>query len=223
MNTEKSRYAADSISKQELRNLLLQAFLPPPTQGRGGNRFPDVPVVSHDGEIYRFHSELISNKVAMVQFMSLDAQRKFPSMSHLAKVAEQLGDKLGQEVNIYSITTEPAADTVERLAEYARKNALPAGWLLLRPTEDGSQALGDRFAKHLSRHHHHAGINTRMVHYGNGGVGIWGAFAVDADPAMAVSRVAWMQNGKIAGEDSKRAGPAPLADPGKDSNSNRDV
>lgn len=222
MNTETSRYTADSISKQQLRNLLLQAFLPPPTQGRGGSQFPDVPVTSHDGQTYRFHSELVSNKVVMVQFMSLDTQEHFPSLTHMAQVAERLGDKLGREVSIYSITTKPETDSVERLAEYAKEHGLPSGWLLLRPTAEGSQAISDRFAKHLTRHHH-AGINMRMVHYGNGGVGIWGAFAVDADPDMAISRVSWLQSGKIANQEVKRAGPAPLVSPGKDVNSNRDV
>ncbi len=224
MNTEKSQYSAGSLSKLELRNMLLQAFLPPPTQGRGGNHFPDVAVTSHSNQTYRFHSDLISNKIAMVQFMSLDAQEKFPSLNHLAKVAEQLGDQLGKQVQIYSVTTQPEVDTVERLAEYAEKNAIPAGWLLLRPSSDDSKAISDRFARHLSNHHHqHTGINTRMVHYGNGSVGIWGAFAVDADPEMAVTRVSWLQPGAIASSEIKRAGPAPLWVPGQNVNSNRDI
>lgn len=223
MNTEQSRYTANSISRLELRNLLLQAFLPPPTQGRGGNQFPNVPVTSHEGRTYQFHSELISNKVVMVQFMSLDTQQHFPTLQHMAQVANHLGDKLGKEVNIYSITTEPEADSVERLAEYAQEHNLPSGWLLLRPASGDSQAISDRFAKHLTRHHHHSGINTRMVHYGNGGVGIWGAFAVDADPGMALSRVSWLQPGKIGRDEIKRAGPIALTRPDKDINSNRDV
>lgn len=222
MNTEKSRYTADPTSKLELRNLLLQAFLPPPTQGRGCSQFPDVLVSSHESRLYHFQSELISNKVVMVQFMSLDAQQHFPSLSYMAQVADRLSDKLAKEVNIYSITTKPETDSVERLAEFAQKQALPSGWLLLRPSADGSQAISERFAKHLTSHHH-AGINTRMVHYGNGGVGIWGAFAVDADPEMAVSRVSWLQPGKIANDEIKRAGPVLLVNPGKDNNSNRDV
>lgn len=223
MNTEKSRHTADSISSLELRNLLLQAFLPPPTQGRGGNQFPNVSVTSHAGRTYQFHSNLIANKVVMLQFMSLDNQQHFASLNHMAQIADRLGDKLGKDVNIYSITTKPEADSIDRLAAYAEEHNLPAGWLLLRPTAGGSQAISDRFAKHLTRHHHHTAINSRMVHYGNGGVGIWGAFAVDADPDMALSRVSWLQPGKIAGYEMKRAGPIALTRPEKDINSNRDV
>lgn len=213
---------ADSVSKLELRNLLLQAFLPPPTQGRGGNRFPDAIVTAQNGQRHYFHSDLIANKVVMLHFMTLDAQSHFPALEHMAKVAEKLGDRLGKEVAIYSITTAPEQDTVERLAAYAQEHALPNDWLLLRSEPDGTKALSDRFARHLSRHHHQQGVNMRMVHYGNGGVGIWGAFAIDADPDMALSRVEWLQPGLAKSGELSQAGPAPQDIARRNANSNRD-
>lgn len=63
----------------------------------------------------------------------------------------------------------------------------------------------------------------RMVHYGNGSVGLWGAFATDADPDMAVTRLGWLQNGSPAGSGIKRAGPVDLTRLQKDKHSNRDV
>ena len=224
MNNKKAqKVSADSISKMELRDMLLKALLPPPTQGRGGNQFPDVAVTSHTGETYRFYSDLIRDKVVVVQFMSIDSQKQFPSLEHFSQIAQRLGDKLGREVSLYSITTDPEKDTVERLAAYAEEHHIPAGWHLLRSSADDSKAISGRFARHLSRHHHHEGINMRMVHYGNGSVGLWGAFATDSDPDMAVARLSWLQNGSPeAGIEIKRAGPVNLSQQ-KDKNSNRDV
>ncbi len=198
-------------SKKHLRNRLEKAFLPPATQGRGGNSFPDVALTSHTGEVFNFYTDLIRNKVVMLHFMSLDSQAQFSSLENLSKVAQSLGGKLGKEVHLYSISIDPENDTPEKLAAYAKEHAIPAGWHLLSPN-DGAKQITDRFGKHLSNHHHHeGGVNLRMAHYGNGGVGLWGAFAIESDPTMAVTRVGWVQNGQKAGNAVKRAGPAKLA------------
>jgi hypothetical protein len=214
--------AKHTISKIELRNMLAKALLPPPTQGRGGDQFPDVLVTSQTGQVFRFYSDLIRDKVVLVQFMSLDGQKQFPSLEHFSQIAQRLGHSLGKDVSMYSITTDPEKDTQARLAAYAKDHNIPAGWHLLSATDDSAKSITDRFAKHLSKHHHE-GINMRMVHYGNGSVGLWGAFASDADPDMAVTRLGWLQNGSPVGNSIKRAGPIHLGKPQKDENSNRDV
>lgn len=224
MKTNKAqKISAHALSKMELRDLLVKALLPPPTQGRGGNQFPDVEVTAHTGKTYRFYTDLIQDKVVLVQFISLASQQHYPSLEHVSQIARRLGDKLGKEVSLYSITTDPENDTQEKLAAYAEAHRIPAGWHLLRASDDGAKAISGRFARHLSKHHHHEGINMRMVHYGNGSAGLWGAFATDADPDMAVTRLGWLQSGRPAGTEAKRAGPVNLAKPQKDKNSNRDV
>ncbi len=223
-NKHVHKVSTGSTSKLDLRNKIAKALLPPPTQGRGGNQFPDVAVTSHTGKSYRFYSDLIRDKVVLVQFMSLDSQKHFPYIDNLSQVAQRLGDKLGKEVSMYSITTDPENDTVEKLAAYANEHSIPAGWHFLRPSDENSKAISDRFAKHLSKHHHQeGGINMRMVHYGNGSVGLWGAFAADADPDMAVTRLSWLHNGRPIGSEAKRAGPVNLTRLNTDKNSNRDV
>ena len=198
-------------SKKALRNRLSKVLLPPPAQGRGGNYFPDAALTSHTGETYNFYTDLIRDKVVLLHFMSLESQQQFPSLTHLSAVAQQLGGKLGKDVHMYSISIDPENDTPEKLAAYAQEHAIPAGWHLLQASADSQKAITDRFAKHLSNHHHHESTNLRMVHYGNGGVGLWGAFAADSDPAMAATRLSWVQNGQDSGKEIRRAGPAKLA------------
>lgn len=223
MKPESAGRSAPSISKLELRNLLLKSTLPPPTQGRGGNRFPNVLVKAHDGNEFLFHSQLIANKVVIMHFFSLQTQQHFPSLQHTHAIAQRLGDRLGKDVHIYSITTAPEQDSLERLAAYANTHQLPKGWLMLHPKVDGAKAISQRFGKHLSRHSQHNGVNMRMVHYGNGGVGIWGAFAIDGDVEMALSRIAWLKTGNLPSGMPKQAGPIALNKPIKDVNSNREV
>lgn len=209
-NKHNQKVTAGAHSKKALRNRLAKALLPPPAQGRGGNYFPNVALTSHTGKEYNFYTDLIRDKVVMLHFMSLESQKQFPSLTHLSQVALRLGEKLGKDVHMYSISIDSENDTPEKLAAYAQAHSLPAGWHLLQPSRDGSSLITDRFARHLPNHHHHDGANMRMVHYGNGGVGLWGAFAADSDPDLVVTRLGWVQNGKSRGNEIRRAGPAVL-------------
>jgi cytochrome oxidase Cu insertion factor (SCO1/SenC/PrrC family) len=120
------------------------------------------------------------------------------------------GNQLGKQVHMYSVSIDSENDTPERLAAYAKEHTIPDGWHLLTTTPENSKQITDRFGKHLSGHHHE-GVNLRMVHYGNGGVGLWGAFASEADPDLTVTRLSWVQNGQKSGTTLRRAGPAKLA------------
>jgi protein SCO1 len=210
-------------SKMGLRNLLAKAFLPPPTQGRGGNQFPDAVVTSHNGKAFRFYSDLIRDKVVMVHFMTLDSQQHFPSLAHLSQLARQLGDELGENVSLYSITTDPIRDTPERLAAYAEEHGIPAGWYLIRPSEGDVKTLSSRFARHLPQHQPKEGFDLRMVHCGNAKAGIWSAFAADADPSKSVIRVSGLYGGGRTNGELRRAGPVLLSEQHSDKTSNRDV
>ncbi len=209
-NKHEHKVSASANSKRALRNRIAKALLPPPAQGRGGNSFPDVALTSHMGKVYKFYTDLIRDKVVLVHFMSLASQKQFPSLEHLSQVAQRLGDKLGKDVSMYSISIDPENDTPEKLAAYAEEHSVPSGWYLLQPSTDGSKMITDRFAKHLSSHHHQEGTNLRMAHYGNGGVGLWGAFAADANPDLSVTRLSWVQNGQRTGNEIRRAGPVKL-------------
>ncbi len=220
-NKHDKNVSADANSKKALRNRIAKALLPPPAQGRGGNHFPDVSLTSHTGKVFNFYTDLIRDKVVLLHFMSLESQKQFPSLDHLSQVAQRLGEKLGKDVNMYSISIDPENDTQEKLAAYAQDHSIPVGWHLLLPSGDGHKLITERFAKHLSNHH--GGTNMRMVHYGNGGAGIWGAFAADSDPDLAATRLSWVQNGQRKDNEIRRAGPVKLDGLQADNSSNLNV
>ncbi|ESS66721.1 hypothetical protein MGMO_177c00120 [Methyloglobulus morosus KoM1] len=210
-------------SKMGLRKLLAKAFLPPPTQGRGGNQFPEAVVTSHNGKTYRFYSDLIRDKVVVVHFMTLDSQQHFPSLAHLSQLAQQFWDELGEKVNLYSITTDPVRDTSERLAAYAEVHGIPAGWHLIRPSENDVKTISSRFARHLPQHQPKEGFDLRMVHCGNAKTGIWSAFAADAESGKSAMRVSGLYGGSRPNGELRRAGPVLLSEQHRDKTSNRDV
>ncbi len=191
-------------------------ILPPPTQARGGNYFPNHVVYSHSGETLRLFDDLIRNKVVMVNFMSIAAHKSFPATEHLARIADRLGDQLGRDVFICSISTDPQHDTPKKLMALAEQySANRPGWHFLTTSKNNVSAISKRLMKHG---HHGNSHPIRMVHYGNGGVGIWGAFGADSNPDFVVERLSWVQNDKrVIGQSPVLAGPGHLKDTAKNS------
>jgi hypothetical protein len=185
--------------------------LPPPTQARGGDYFPNTLVYSHTGEQFNLYDDLIRDKVVMINFMSIKGHKNFPATEHLTNIANKLGDQLGRDVFICSISTDPEHDTPKKLQAFADQNgANKAGWHFLTITKNSVSAISKRLRRHS---HGSSGHPIRMVHYGNGGVGVWGAFGVDSEPGFVVERLSWVQNGKqVANTQLKRGGPGRVKD-----------
>ncbi len=74
----------------------------------GADYFPNIALVTHEGKSVRFFDDLIKDKVVVINFMyatcpdacSLDTAR-------LAKVQQILGDRVGRDIFMYSITVDP--------------------------------------------------------------------------------------------------------------------
>lgn len=188
------------------------SLLPPPTQARGGDYFPNTTVFSHTGQKFSLYDDLIRDKVVMINFMSIKGHKNFPSTKHLANVADRLGNQLGRDVFIYSISTDPEYDTPKKLKAFAdQNNANRTGWHFLTVSRNSVSAISKRLRRHS--HGSSGGHPVRMVHYGNGGIGVWGAFGVDSEPGFVVERLSWVQNGKqVASGQLKRGGPGRVSD-----------
>lgn len=193
--------------------------LPPPTQARGGDYFPNVLVCSHSGEKFRLYDDLIRDKVVTLNFMSIGGHQYFPVTQHLACIADRLGERLGRDVYMLSITSDPDNDTPGRLMELAKQyGANRTGWYFLTSATDKVRTVSRRLRKHGElglcgpSQNGFLGHPMRLVHYGNGGVGLWATFGVDCEPDLAVERLSWMHNGAGPRGPLRRAGPCRVGD-----------
>jgi protein SCO1/2 len=93
---------------------------------------PDVELVTHDGRPVRFYSDLVRNRVVVVQFFFTDCQGICPvSTGRMLELQERLGARLGREVSFLSVTLDPAHDTPAVLAEHALTIGARPGWTFL--------------------------------------------------------------------------------------------
>ena len=169
--------------------------------------FPNVMMANQNGLGMAFYEGFIENKVVMMHFMSLKDEEHFPITRQVGKVVAELGDKVGKDVHVYSITRDPEHDTAERLSAFAKELGAPAGWQFLTGTKQHCADLAFR----MYRMGHSTQPGKRkvdVVFYGNGAAGLWGAFPHDIRPDDAANRLSWIipqpmpKDGKL-----RRAGP----------------
>jgi len=170
--------------------------------------FPNVMMVNQDGLGMSFYEGFIENKVVMMHFMSLRDEQQLPITRNIAKVVHELGDKVGRDVFVYSITRDPKHDTPSRMAAYARELNAPKGWHFLTGTPQHCADLAFRMYR-MSHATLPGKRKVDVVFYGNGKAGLWGTFPYDIRPDDAAERVTWVmpQPALQPGEKLRRAGP----------------
>lgn len=103
----------------------------------GANYWPNVTLTGHDNKKYRFFDDLLKDKVVVIDFIYTTCPDACPlQTAKLAEVAEVLGEQMGDDVFFYSISIDPKADSVEVLAEYAKRYRAGKGWTFFTGDEE---------------------------------------------------------------------------------------
>ncbi len=103
----------------------------------GADYFPNVPLVTQDGETVHFFDDLIKDKVVAVNFIFTSCKNACPAeTAKMRQVQKLLGDRVGKDVFMYSISIDPEHDTPEVLKEYSEKFKVAPGWLFLTGKSD---------------------------------------------------------------------------------------
>ncbi|MDT4854882.1 SCO1/SenC [compost metagenome] len=108
-------------------------------------RFPNPILFNHQGRKVQFYEDLIRGKVVVLNMMYASCSRNCPTATaNLRKVQRMLGDRVGRDVFMYSITLQPELDEPRHLQEYVDKFRIGPGWQYL--TGDPQDILDLRYA-----------------------------------------------------------------------------
>jgi protein SCO1/2 len=162
------------------------AFAAPVSSRFGPDYFTNLPVTTQDGETVPFYDTFIKGKIVVFSFIYLNCNDICPlTTSRIAKMAEKLGDAVGREVFIYSITMDPARDTPDALKMHAEAFGAGKGWTFLTGKPEDIQKirwqLGERSRK-LTEHR-----NDMIL--GNDVTGEWSRTSVYTDMDIAVQTI----------------------------------
>jgi protein SCO1/2 len=94
-------------------------------------KVPDVVLVNQHGERVRFR-DMVKNNVVAINFIFTTCTTICPPMgANFAKLQKLMGDRVGRDVRLISISVDPATDTPERLKAWSEQFAAGPGWTLL--------------------------------------------------------------------------------------------
>ncbi|MGA9520006.1 MAG: SCO family protein [Myxococcaceae bacterium] len=104
--------------------------------------FTDTEVMDQNGKPHRFYSDLLRGKRVLINFAFTTCKTACsPVTANLARVQKQLGERLGKDVTMITLSVDPVNDTPANLKRFAAKfNARP-GWYFLTGTPDNVHAL----------------------------------------------------------------------------------
>ena len=157
--------------------------------------FPNVKLQDQHGKNVRFYDDLIKDKIVTINFFYAKCEGICPTVTaNLAKAQKILGDRVGREIFMTSISLKPEHDTPAVLKEYAEMFRARPGWSFLTGKPDdvehlrrslGFTNLDPKLDKDSSQH---IG-NVRM---GNEPLMLWAACPGMARPEFIAKSITWM-------------------------------
>ena len=98
---------------------------------------PDVLLVTQDGKKVRFYSDLIKDKAVVLGFFYTSCVFLCPRHGQLfSKLQDRLGQRLGKDVFLISVSMDPQTDTPLRLAKWGARYGRKPGWTLVTGKAD---------------------------------------------------------------------------------------
>ena len=132
--------------------------------------FTDVELINQNGEKMKFYSDLIQGKVVIINSFFATCQGScLPLNQNLAKLQEALGDRLGRDVYILSISVDPAVDTPPNLKQYANKLKARPGWFFLTGSKENVNFALKKIGQYVDDKQDH--LNIFII--GNERTGLW--------------------------------------------------
>jgi protein SCO1/2 len=107
-----------------------------------------------------------------------------------------LGDRVGKDVYLISISVDPTTDTPERLKEFARKHGTKPGWFLL----SGDKANVEVALKKLGQYVEDKQAHQNIFIIGNERTGLWKKAFGLAKPEELFKIVESVLNDKLSGD-----------------------
>lgn len=121
--------------------------------------FTNVVLVNQFGEEKRLYADLIKDKIVIINPFFAACKGVCPVMnSNMEKIQNHVGEKLGKEVVMLSITVDPENDTPAVLKDYAKGYHAKPGWHFLSGDEENVDFALSKLGKKVENKEAHDSI-----------------------------------------------------------------
>lgn len=132
--------------------------------------FTDVELTNQDGKKVRFYSDVLKGKTVVVNAFFTTCTSVCPPMNRsMEKIQEALGDRVGRDVFLVSLTVDPETDTPARLKDYAKKFHAGSGWTFLTGKKENLDWALYKLGQYVEKKDDH----TTVFIIGNEPTGLW--------------------------------------------------
>jgi len=157
--------------------------------------FPNVMLRTQDDKPVRFYDDLVKDKAVTINFFFARCEEICPLVTaNLAKVQQLLGDRVGRDLFMNSISLKPEEDTPAKLKHYAEMHGARPGWTFLT----GERADVELLRRSLGFTNPSAKVDKDLnqhignVRYGNEPMMLWAACPGQARAEWIVESVSWV-------------------------------
>ncbi len=147
---------------------------------------PDAVLVTQDGAEVSLQSDVVGDRIVVMDFVYTTCTTVCPVLSAIfSQVQNKLGDRLGREVVMVSMSVDPNRDTPARLKKYAERLGAGDSWLWLT----GRQQTVIEVLEELGAYTPNFADHPSMVLVGDGRSGQWARFIGFPGAAQIISKV----------------------------------
>ena len=132
--------------------------------------FSDVELINQDGQKMRFYSDVLKDKVVVINTFFTTCTGVCPPINrNLERVQEALGERLGKDAFLVSVSVDPETDTPGRLKEYSRRFHARPGWIFLTGKKENVDWALYKLGQYVESKDNH----TNIIIIGNEPKGLW--------------------------------------------------
>jgi cytochrome oxidase Cu insertion factor (SCO1/SenC/PrrC family) len=165
-------------------------------------RISDVTVLDQDGRKLRFYSDLVKGRTVAINFIFTTCTTICPPLTAtFRKVQQEMGDRVGRDVALISVSVDPATDVPERLKSFSAKFNAQPGWSFIT----GTKADIDQLLVSLGAYAGDKNDHTPMILVGNDKAQHWTRTYGLATPAT-LTKIITETAGKTAAVETRAEG-----------------
>jgi protein SCO1/2 len=140
------------------------------TADRAPAQIPDIRVLDQNGKPRHFYSDLVRGRVVVINFIYTTCTTICPPLgATFGKLQKNLGERLGKDVFLVSVSVDPATDTPERLRAWGAQFKAKPGWTLVT----GDKTELDRLLRVLGADAASPASHSAMVLIVNDRAALW--------------------------------------------------
>lgn len=132
--------------------------------------FTDVELLDQDGRKLKFYSDVLKGKTVVINALFTTCSGVCPPMSRtFERIQQALGERLGKDVFLVSITVDPEIDTPAKLKAYAKRFHARPGWSFLTGKKENIDWALYKLGQYVEEKTQH----TSILIIGNEATGLW--------------------------------------------------